>query len=326
MRIAFTRLPALLFGAALCFSAVSEELPTYWVPDLYESFHDEDHARVDPRVFEEMHYGDPELGKWAIRARSRVNKMSDEELVIWLRVVQQYRIPNVQDQLLNAAERLIEQADAHRGVRPRVFFALATMAEPGSEERLRALLKAEFKAPNEESRLALESHCRAGLAAALVRLDDDAGRDYLVREYKAYLSRFGKVSRWRQDEYNVMEVMYDPALIKRIAALSADPELQGRKQQNNIRGLVEVMRFNGSSIDVIRAAAEETDHKHMNRRIQAMRLLSERGTKRDIRLLLNLKGWTNTGNMPPQHVAHSILERKKFESMIHLACRLWRHR
>ena len=326
MRHMIPLLLATFAAVASTLNAAGQDQPSLWTRYTHQLLADESQATVDPEGMRATQLGHRHLGRWALNQLSRIADMSEDELHVWLRVVREYRIREAEGALLELAERLIQRPSDQDAVRIGVFTALAAVAGPGSEDRVGRLMRAEINEA-EFHRQNAEEFTRAGFAAALVLLDDDAGRDYLITAYREHLILMLTTSPYPQVAARVtLQAMHDAELIERVEALAGDPQLQNRKQQNNIRTVADALRFNGAVLEEIRAAVDQTDHEHMNRRISAMRALSERGTREDISRLANLRGWTNASDLVPGHVHHDILEAERFKCMTLLACRLWRER
>jgi len=281
-----------------------EEVPSRWMWyfDVFESPR-ESVTFSDGSVVE---VGDPRLGRWATRQARRLDNLSEHDSMLWISICHLYGIAESERPLQQLASRMARirmRADEMRGSRTPagvesdrafMFAAFAFNATDDSRRDLQRLMRFESQIQQREGVLlqgVADLQARAYCAAALVMLDDDAGRDYLIEGYREMLVGIEESPVPRIECRAVMARMYDAELAERVEALLEDEAVQGRIAQNNISSLLTAMRVNGLSREELReiAATPVDGHHEQKRRLQAISALGMAGNLEDIDLLRNLE-------------------------------------
>lgn len=284
---------------------------------------------------EEVELGDPRLAVWAIHQCDRLEALSKEDFGNWLTICGAYGIAECEEPLRRLAPRLARmrmRADETRGTRTaagmaghrsRIFAVFAQNATDESRRVLRDLIDFESRIDEGGGLFdgAANHSARAYCAAGLVMLDDEAGRDHLVREYRAYLISF--VAGRDGDDHGeqsrqVLEKMYDAGLVEQIEALHDDPAVRGNRARLDIIALLEKMRMNGMPLDELKeiAATPANDINETSRRHEAIRALGLVGTPDDIAFIEELP--------PHPQPIDDEYENDRCYAITMIRCRHWR--
>lgn len=274
--------------------------PSRWMLPVIRLLGDKQTEFSDGTVVE---WGDPAWGRWASSNASRVERLSQHDLRIWLSICAHYRVESTHRTLTRMAEHAVRMrmgptdlhgtltASGYVGFRMQVICALAMTANERSVRDLHTLMQFESRI---QTRGIMENSwadgiARAYCAAALTMLDDDRGRDFLIAGYREYLIAIKQSPQIRSECRDVLEGVYDAELIRRIEALLEDPQIAEDTAHNNINGLLEMMLMNGKSSDELFVIIREPgdDFNQRKRRKTALHAMALAGTPNDIE---NLRG------------------------------------
>lgn len=261
--------------------------------------------------------GDPRLARWADKASGRVSKLSALDLKSWLSVVSYYRTERANKTLLSAAEKLIKRDMVPGDNRYAVFKALAVTADQRSIRKLEKMLDAPIKNVAVIGAGIRELGHRPIMAATLVRLDQESGRDYLVSAYRELLIDKQNKKAVVTAPFDLLAQFNDTALIERVEALKEDPNLQERVTQRNIESLLQKMRDNGLPLEDLRKLIDDDD-SNRSRRLHAVQVLGERGLAEDIKRLEDLSVLVAKG---PN--ADALLKKYTDWAIVVIRSRLW---
>lgn len=298
--------------------------------------------------------GDPLLGKWARKMKNRVRKMDERQLIEWLMVVRLYRIEEIERTVVAMARAMVRVPRRTNRVAGAVFDALPAVVTKRSRQHLLRMLQ--VKLPD-NNRVWRNIGFQPAIAEALIRLDDDTGRDLLTSYYlqamaNSPLPRSGgrdiqvgvpgsgnpqatssEKRLSRQEITSHIRRFCDPKMIVTLQdAAESDPNLQVPIRQITMSSLLLSMRIGGLPLDDVRALLtpgtpeEMAVRERLNPQARAdafrepaLRVLAERGEVSDIKLLEKTRD-----AIDPDPKSRNRLAKVAHWSVVVIRCRLWR--
>jgi hypothetical protein len=165
-------------------------------------------------------------------------------------------------------------------------FAIAEMALPPSKPVLLDALTNEG--------LNERTHC--AVAAALVRLDESAGRTFLLKSFGLYLDSLRQGQSKHYESRTALEFLGDAILIESLEAQAA-AEPPG-VIKNNINTLLELMRISALPVEKLGVVASKDGDSEISMRLQAIAEMGRRGGPELLPLLKTLQ-------LAPEHYART---------------------
>ena len=206
----------------------------------------------------------PTLRSWlsdALKVSGELNPLSGTTLRCAVEGLGQFR----DEVSLAPLEELLKSPSLDRWTREATFTAIAALGLPRAKPTLIDGLKDER----------LSEHIRCGIAAALVRIGDSSGRQFLLETYDLYLASLRKQSSDHGHSRAELEALGDAELIKTLKA-KADAEPPG-VPKNNINTLLDLMLVSAMSVEELKAVAVDGDPKRINQRLHAISALGRQG-------------------------------------------------
>jgi len=138
------------------------------------------------------------------------------------------------------------------------------------------------------------------VAAALVRLDSDEGRDALLEEYQEYLDDLDGGFVGNEAVRQVVATLYDVKLVDRLGKMLDQQTTESAAK--NVRAMIEQMQTNALPMDRLRETAEDTNWDHAGARITAIVAIANQGGADMVPFLRALKPWAagSKGDNPQQ--------------------------
>lgn len=265
--------------------------------------------------------GDPRVGPWAQQLTRRATQLQPKDLGVWLICVRHYRIDQAKSTLYRAANRLDLRERGPDTQRDRVVLGYALIAGKRDVTQLRKLFDKLFDEPLPESEVAAELMMRHWLAAALVRLGDDAGRAYFFDEYQKHmLLRHTQNKSYHPAILYALDTLYDPQLVEQIASLAEDDRLKDNaKALREIEALTQQMRINGLPLTELRNRVAAIESIAEADDAQPLHALAERGTIADLRMIEDIVQQHEAGERRGGY------SKRQFSlALTVMRCRLWR--
>ena len=315
-----------LLIALLClpgFEAIAQaERPAEptWVPYRDRNLPSADEELALPRNVT-ARIGDPRLGHWAAKQSRSVNNLAKRELMAWLRVCELYRVTEAEAVVMVAVSRLDPATDDEFS--RQLYATAAVVATAKSKDKLKKMIKALEEVPADiDERQRFRQVAR--LAAALVRLNDDAGRDFLLNYLKKGILTIGDSM---EDELRAvtdeLEWIGDDKLYKIIEALSKDDAFKEKKWV--MENLLEEIDRNNKSVTTHWKTYDDEDTRGRERD-ELMVILAERDD--------TVAGLKKLAQAEPRHYERASdrtreRERERFNELrdgvvLSMQCRLWR--
>lgn len=160
---------------------------------------------------------------------------------------------------------LLKSSGIDRWTREAIFAAIAELGLPPSKQALLGGLK------DEE----ISEPVRCAVAAALVRLGESAGREFLLKTYDLYLDSLRKRASDPGRSRAELEFLGDAELIAKLKA-KAEAESPGGPK-NNINTLLDSMLVSAMSVEGRKGVALDGDPKKINQRLHAISVLGRQG-------------------------------------------------
>jgi hypothetical protein len=158
-------------------------------------------------------------------------------------------------------EALARSPGIDRWMREEAVAAIASLGLPAARPTLLEALKDEQ----------LSEHIRCAIAAALVRIGDGAGREFLLDTYDLYLESLRRRSSDHGISRGELEFLGDPELIKTLES-KAQKEPPG-VPKNNINTLLDVMRVSAMPAEQLKTVASNGGEDNLNLRLHAIRFM-----------------------------------------------------
>ena len=155
---------------------------------------------------------------------------------------------------------LLKSSVIDRWTREAIFAAIAELGLPPSKPALLGGLKDEQ----------ISEHIRCAVAAALVRLGESAGSEFLLSTYDLYLDSLRKRVSDRGHSRAELQFLGDAELIAKLKA-KAEAESPG-VPKNNINTLLDLMLVSAMSVEELKKFAGNGDPKSINQRLHGMAL------------------------------------------------------
>jgi hypothetical protein len=160
---------------------------------------------------------------------------------------------------------LLKSSAIDRWMREALFAAIAEVALPPSKPALLGGLQDEQ----------ISEHIRCAIAAALVRLGENAGREFLLKTYDLYLDDLKKQGSGREHSRAELSFLGDAELIGKLKA-KAEAESPGGPK-NNITTLLDLMLVSAMNVEELKRVAADGDPKRINERLHAISVMGRRG-------------------------------------------------
>ncbi len=258
---------------------------------------------------------DPRVVPHAMRALDEVGSIESKPqrdlLEAALQVFIRFPVPEAAPALAGLYRRLPTDATAPAGdLRDLAVFALANARQPATVSDLKAAIV--------DYSLGEPARCYA--AAALVELDDEAGRIYLLTAYDRYRQRIAEGKSRNTAPFETLSQMQDVSLQASIRKLIAESTGTLR---NNARSILNHMQDHERRLDELRRSAADNDWSNSSMRYRAVAALGAVGTPEDAVLLLNLKRW-DVARWPPEHLQNRMIQERGLAAVNHLKRRYWR--
>ena len=190
---------------------------------------------------------------------------ADGEMDVYLRTTVGTAVEGVKqfrdESSLAPLEALTRSPGIDRWMREEALAAIASLGLPAARPTLLEALKDEQ----------LSEHVRCAIAAALVRIGDGAGREFLLDTYDLYLESLRRRSSDHGVSRGELEFLGDPELIKTLES-KAQKEPPG-VPKNNINTLLDVMRVSAMSAEQLKAVASNGGEDNLNLRLHAIRFM-----------------------------------------------------
>lgn len=195
--------------------------------------------------------------------------------------------------------------------------AASTLASIGAKESL-----PDLKAIVWDQRQQLETRCRA--AAALVELDEDLGREFLLLQYALYRLERKTMHGWNMDPVrDTLEQIHDPQLISALEKCVADET--NTTMRNNIRTLIARMEINAESLENLRTMAANTSWvEGRYRRYAAIEVLGRKAGPDCIPFLESLRLWDGI-DPNPNHIQQRYVKEYASKAIVAIRQRHWKH-
>ncbi|MEM9347424.1 MAG: hypothetical protein AAGB26_12480 [Planctomycetota bacterium] len=322
---------AILFGAAGLPSraqeqaaAVEPEAVSVWIPcSDTRVFNRRDWEKLVLSDGSVLSIGDAKVGRWVEKSVSRAGRLESKDLGVWVKCVGHYRIDKAGSMLTRAAQKLVKLEPAAGDNRDAIFYSLAQIAGKRDVKNLKRLLEAPIVGNNPNPDAAFLIVHREWLAAALLRLGDEAGRKYLYDEYRKHmLLKHTKQQNYHSNIAYILNTVYDPTLVEQIEALIDHEELRDKGEvRNEINRLVSQMKVNGLPLKELRRLVEQTEPLGSEEAIQPVHALAERGGLEDLKLIERICQEYEDGTRRGGYT------KKQFElARAVMRCRLWKQR
>jgi len=249
----------------------------------------------------------PVLRRWLVEA-SDTGAVGDgnERLFLALRGVGEYRVTDC----AAVAAFFYKQAPLLSVLRQ---FAADAVASIGARESLLDLKSIVW---DQQQKLAVR--CKA--AAALVELDDDLGRKFLLLQYDLYRLEYRTARGQNMGPVrDTLERMYDRKLV---AALEARVDGETDTMRNNITTLLVTMAINAEPVEALKTMAADPSWSHANRRYAAIVALGCKGDLALIPFLESLRPWEGL-DANPEHLQQKILREEAEKAALAIRLRNW---
>jgi hypothetical protein len=168
----------------------------------------------------------------------------------------------------------------------------------------------------------LGTRCRA--AAALVELDADLGREFLLLQYDLYRLEHKTIDGWNMGPVrDTLERIHDPALV---AALKKRfTEEPNDTMRNNISTLVARMEINAQSVENLKDIAADTSWAAGKyRRYAAIEALGRKTGPDSIPFLESLRPWEGI-DPNPDHIQQRYVREYASKAIVTIRQRHWEH-
>ena len=160
---------------------------------------------------------------------------------------------------------LLKSSVIDRWTREATFAAIAELALPPSKPVLLAGLKDEQ----------ISEHIRCTVAAALVRLGESEGRQFLLETYDLYLDSLRKRASDHGHSRAELEFLGDAELIAKLKA-KAEAEPPGGPR-NNINTLLDSMLVSAMGVEGLKEVAMDGKAEKINQRLHAISVMGRQG-------------------------------------------------
>lgn len=210
-----------------------------------------------------------------------------------------------------ALASVYDHAAADPMLRGAAIDAAASIGTPGARKLLAAAM--------DDQSLALRH--RAHAAAALVGLNEDRARTFLIERYEVYLVDMSTKSSWDGTVRGVLELLADEKLMRRIEALR--PAQTDQRARNNVTTLLDGMRISGMDAGLLMKLAEDDDWaRARSTRYDAIRALGRTGTPDLIPRLEALRPWAN-GDGAKSGIQQRFVNEYRDRAIAAIRCRHW---
>ena len=160
---------------------------------------------------------------------------------------------------------LLKSSAIDRWTREATFAAIAELGLPPSKPALLDGLKDEQ----------ISEPIRCTVAAALVRLGENAGREFLLAAFDLYLESIRKGASAQGHSRAELEFIGDAELIAQLKS-KADAEAPGGPK-NNINTLLDLMLVTAMNVNELKGVAGDGDPKRINERLHAISVMGRQG-------------------------------------------------
>ncbi|MGB0766491.1 MAG: hypothetical protein ACPGYV_02135, partial [Phycisphaeraceae bacterium] len=242
-----------------------------------------------------------------------------DDLIQWLIIVRVYEIEEAEDALVQAMKKLPVRGTVQNDPRRSLFKTFATLATEQNKDLLVKGLERDIFPASWNKTRHNQLFYKSKFAAALVRMNDDTGRTWLLEYMKWHLDHLhqGTKDRWGRI---VIGQLADAKLMEQIKDMKNEPRYKRLVFQREIDATVLQMTVNAKPIDELRAIAKNTDFDEVGKtRTQAILMLGAIGEWSDRDLLAEIN------NFPPQHTeANATLRQARGRALCLINARHWR--
>lgn len=198
---------------------------------------------------------------------------------------------------------LLKSSAIDRWTREAILTAIAELGLPPSKPMLLAGLKDDR----------ISEHVRCAVAAALVRLGESEGRQFLLETYDLYLDSLRESASDHGHSRVELEFLGDAELIAKLKA-KAEAESPGIPK-NNINTLLDVMLVSAMGVDGLKEVAADGKADRINQRLHAISVMGRQGGRELLPFLEALrdspddypKGSVNDWNDLKRNAANSAI-------------------
>ena len=176
---------------------------------------------------------------------------------------------------------LLKSSAIDRWTREAILTAIAELGLPPSKPMLLVGLKDEQ----------ISEHIRCAMAAALVRLGESEGRQFLLETYDLYLDSLRKRASDHGHSRAELEFLGDAELIAKLKA-KAEAEPPG-VPKNNINTLLDLMLVSAMGVEGLKEAAADGTAERINQRLHAISVMGRQGGREHLPFLEALRGSAN---------------------------------
>lgn len=296
--------------------AVDEPVRSRWI--AYTAFEAEDPEQTQRlstgRAIDLQH---PDLADWARDVAPKADRLTLNDFTVWLRVVRLYGVTEGEPVVMRAAKKLMGKTDKPGDIHRDVFLTAAMVATPDSRSDLKRLLKGRLFSKRAAS-ASQEPWLKLMIAAALVRMGDESGRDYLVSAMRDYLDALPKAA----DTTGVptaLTQLADHRLLEQVIGLKENPRYQQGPASEVIDKVEHAMRLNAKPLEELVAIAKYGSTAPREDRLQAMRAIGGLGGKEEYKMISAIPNFPEGSDTRDETVKQT-----KGVVKLMLTCRNWR--